>query len=270
MKYQASLPEHNDNISHEHPLRDVVRILVGLSATVLVLFWLLGVLVDHVVDGMSAQTEARLTQLMAMTPPESEPALASRQAWLQGQVDRLRQCAGVRTPVVVRVSDAAKPNAVVVPGGTVIVFKGLFDAVQSENGMAFVLAHELAHLAQRDHLRAIGRQLVLVAAAVVVTGDGSGAAGLLAPAQYLGESRYSRGREASADAHALATLACRYGHVGGADEFFTALRHEQDDVPAVAHYLATHPSMAARIEALQQAARAANLRSADVRPLPRF
>ena len=34
MKYQPALPEHNDNISHEHPLKDFVLILAALSALV--------------------------------------------------------------------------------------------------------------------------------------------------------------------------------------------------------------------------------------------
>ena len=56
MKYQAGLPEHNDNISHEHPLKDFVLILLGLSLAVLALVWALGFAVDAVVDEMSPAT----------------------------------------------------------------------------------------------------------------------------------------------------------------------------------------------------------------------
>lgn len=270
MKYQAGRIEHNDNISHEHPLKEFVLILVALSVAVLLGFLALGWLVDVVVDRMDARTEARLSALVAWTPPRSEPALRGREAWTQALVDDLRACAGVAQPVTVRISRARAPNAMVAPGGLVIVHTGLFDHVQSENGMAFVLAHELAHMAQRDHLRALGRSLVLIAAATVLTGDGSATAGVLAPAQHLGQSRYSRGRETAADARALATLNCRYGHAGGATEFFATLQREQGEAPALAHYLASHPSMAARIAALQGAMRQAGIGTGALRPLPRF
>ncbi len=272
MKYQPGLPEHNDNISHEHPLKDFVRILLGLSLAVLALVWALGFAVDAVVDEMSPETEARLTRLMAPKLPDvqsSDPASRAREAWLQSLVDGMRACAGIREPVTVRLAQAKEANAVVLPGGNVIVYAGLFEHVRSENGMSFVLAHELSHLINRDHLRGLGRSLVIIAAATVLTGDGSWTTGVLAPAQHLGQAHYSRGRESSADARALRILQCRYGHVGGATEFFESLREEDDEAPAIAHYLASHPSMGSRIEALQAAIREAGLRAGEVRPMQR-
>lgn len=270
MKYQASLPEHNDNISHEHPLKDFVLILAGLSAVIFAAYLALGWLVDVVVERMNPETEARLTQLVAWTAPRGEAALQGREAWAQALADGLKTCAGVKAPVTVRVSRSASPNAMVAPGGLVIVHSALFDSVRSENGMAFVLAHELSHLAHRDHLRALGRRLVLVTAVTLLTGDGSGTAGVLLPAQHLGESRYSRGREAAADGKALDILQCRYGHAGGATEFFETLQRKEDDVAAFTHYLASHPSMGARIDALRGAIRQKGMKTGDVRPMPRF
>ena len=57
MKYQASLPEHNDNISHEHPLKDFLLILAALSVLVVAGIWVLGCMVDAVVDRLSPETE---------------------------------------------------------------------------------------------------------------------------------------------------------------------------------------------------------------------
>lgn len=266
MKYQASLPEHNDNISHEHPLKDFLLILAALSALVVAGIWLLGLMVDAVVDRMSPETEKRLTSLFAMSAPAPVEALKPKEAYIQSLVDSMRSCAGVGTPVTVRMRASKDANAVVMPGGTVLVFSGLLEHVKSENGLAFVLAHELAHLANRDHLRGMGRAIVIITVATLLTGDGSWTAGLLAPAQQLGESGYSRGRESAADALALKVLQCRYGHVGGATELFASL-DKKDNVPAIAHYLASHPSMGARIAAIELAIRQAGLRKAEVRPL---
>jgi len=268
MKYAPSLPEHNDNVIREHPLKDFLSLLARLAALALLGYFLLGLLVDAVVDRMGPETEAALTRLVAVKVEGKPPAAdAGRSARLQQLVDSLRPCARFTGPANVRLSDSAVPNAMVVPGGTMFVFSGLLDHVRSENGLAFVLAHELAHLSHRDHLRALGRGVVLYGLAALITGDGSALASVLAPVQQLGDAAYSQARESAADAMALQVLACRYGHAGGATEFFEALRARDADALPGSHYFASHPAMEARIDAIHAATRKAGLTSGAVLPL---
>ena len=48
--------------------------------------------------------------------------------------------------IVVRRGD---PNAMVVPGGKVVVHSGLLDAMQTDDEIAAVLGHEVAHVLAR-------------------------------------------------------------------------------------------------------------------------
>lgn len=267
MKYEPTLPTHNDNIGHEHPLKDFLLIFAGVAAAVLAGFFLLGLLVDVAVDHMSPDTEAALGRIAAPRLTPGDPALAAREAQLQALVDSLRPCAGIGGPVTVRLMRSPVPNAFVVPGGAIYLFTGLLGQVKSENGLAFVLAHELAHGANRDHLRAMGRGIVLFSLAALAGADGASLANLMAPVQRIGESSYSRGREAAADAAALQTLNCRYGHAGGATELFIALKHQDDKHIAGTHYLASHPSMQSRIDALESAIRDGGMKRGAVTPL---
>ncbi len=50
----------------------------------------------------------------------------------------------------------------VTAGSYLFVTNGLLAAVESENELAFVLAHELGHFHHRDPLQALGRSLVLI------------------------------------------------------------------------------------------------------------
>lgn len=252
MKYQASLPAHNDNVSHEHPLKDFLLILAGLAAIGVLAVWLLGYAVDWAVESLSPEAEAKLNSVASVSLPESPKQEAKRGERVQALVTALNQCAGLNIKPQLRMHQSAVPNAVVVPGGTIIVFTGLVDRVHSENGLSFVLAHELAHIANRDHLRALGRGIVLFGISALLTGSDSGLSGLLAPAAHLGRAKYSREREALADAKALQILHCRYGHAGGATELFEALKKEDADTTGLSHYLASHPSMQARIDALKR------------------
>jgi len=270
MKYQPSLPGRNDNVSDEHPLKDFLSILVKLAALALLAFFVLGLLVDAVVDRMDASTEAALTRLIADKAPGVMAAPDKphpREAQLQALVDSLRSCARLTGPATVRLTESKVPNAVVVPGGNIYVFSALLEHVQSENGLAFVLAHELAHLSHRDHLRALGRGIVLYGLAALLSGDTSALATVLAPVRQLGDANYSRARESAADARALQVLACRYGHAGGATEFFQALDAGKDKAIPGAHYFDSHPAMRARIAAIQAAVAQQGLKTGAVVPL---
>ncbi|XYJ10374.1 M48 family metallopeptidase [Telluria sp. B2] len=267
MKYQPSLPGHNDNVSQEHPLKDFLKILAGLAALALLGFFLLGLLVDAVVDRMDSATEAALTRIVAEKTPAVPLKDDAREAQLQALVDSLRGCAGLQGPATVRLTRSTTPNAFVVPGGTIYVFTGLLGQVRSENGLSFVLAHELAHLAHRDHLRALGRGIVLYGLAALVSGDTSSLASVLAPVLQLGEARYSQARESAADALALRVLACRYGHAGGATEFFEALAKKGGAPLPGSHYFASHPALQARIAALQAMTAQAGMKTGALTPL---
>lgn len=95
--------------------------------------------------------------------------------------------------------------------------------------------------------------------------------GLLTASQgvvaHLGTAKYSREREALADAKALQILDCRFGHGGGATELFEALKKEDADTSRWSHYLASHPSMQARIDALTHAICQQGMKVSAVRPL---
>jgi predicted Zn-dependent protease len=153
------------------------------------------------------------------------------------------------------VFDDAATNAFALPGGTIVVTRGLLDAAESENELAFVLGHEIGHFAARDHLRAIGRGLILSQVMRSLIGSGAGDA-VPALSAELASRGFARDQERDADAFALGLVAAEYGHVHGADHFFGRLPDAEADLGdrAVA-WLATHPVSEARIEALRELAR---------------
>ena len=49
-------------------------------------------------------------------------------------------------------------NAFAAPGGYVLITKGLFDLLESEDQIAFVLAHEISHVVKKHHVKVIKDQ----------------------------------------------------------------------------------------------------------------
>jgi len=81
----------------------------------------------------------------------AETVSADDRGELVGRVERLSQVAGVRTPAVA-VAPSSVPNSFTVGGvanATLVVSEGLLEAL-SEDELDAVLAHELAHVANRD------------------------------------------------------------------------------------------------------------------------
>ena len=62
--------------------------------------------------------------------------------------------------VVVHYVDDPEPVAFATLGGHVFVFKGILESLETENALAMVLAHELAHLANRDAIISTGRAVL--------------------------------------------------------------------------------------------------------------
>lgn len=72
--------------------------------------------------------------------------------WVAMQSDR------ADLPWTFAVIDSSDLNAFAMPGGYVLVTSGLLDNMSSESELAGVLAHEIAHVVMRHHVREIERQ----------------------------------------------------------------------------------------------------------------
>ncbi len=157
----------------------------------------------------------------------------------------------------VGVIEEPDPNALALPGGRILVTRGLLLNARSENELAFVLGHELGHFRNRDHLRSLGRGLVtglLTSALGAATGlGGSNPLGL---AQGFAERGFGRSQERDADAFALGLVYALYGHVAGADDFFERLTADSSrrGVGRLGRWLSTHPLSQDRIASLQRLA----------------
>ncbi len=253
MKYEPWLPTHNDNISHHHPLREFFLLLSGILVFVALAFWSLGMLVDSAIDYIPPEKEAQLFANVDFNLEFPSEDSSDRQTFLQNLIDGLGRCINLPFPITMTVIESDQANAIALPGGKVMVFSGIFDHVKSENGLTFMLAHELGHFKSRDHLRGLGRGLVLAALSTVLLGANSNISQMLASTSEFQGAQYSQSRESQADLKALHALNCYYGHVGGATELFEVLQEQKGQLDlSMWHYFSSHPELQARIDDLHR------------------
>jgi predicted Zn-dependent protease len=266
MKFTPRRPETNVNVSPTSPVKEFVLLTGGLVAIAVGAYFLLGVAVNLVAPRLSVDFEKKLaTALMPKIGQDLE--FKEREAYLQAIVDRMQRCARLPYEFKVHYDRAAQFNAVALPGGHIIVFGGLFSAAEAENELAFVLAHEMGHYANRDHLKAMGRGLVEMAISSALFGADSGLSGVIGSGLNLTELSFSREQETDADAYALATINCAYGHINGALQFMGKFPAEADP-GEIGHYFSSHPEVRRRIGHLEEMIQTNQLTSGELTPLP--
>lgn len=151
-------------------------------------------------------------------------------------------------PLHIHISPDRDMNAFATLGGHIFINQGTIDAVTSENALAMVLAHEIAHVKNRDPITGLGTTTLFTLAMAVVTGSDSG----FTMVSNLAGLSFSRRQESNADKDALIALRSYYGHTLGADEFFSEiLRQDGGASPPI--FLSSHPDTANRIQIIKQA-----------------
>jgi Zn-dependent protease with chaperone function len=251
VKFTARRPGINVNVSPTHPLKELAILAGGLLAIVIGVYLALGLAVDLIVPRLSMDLEKKLAGAWIGKIVETD-AVADPTRSLQALVDRLQdQCAPLPYGVTVHVQQSAAVNAATLPGGHMVVFSGLLTEMTSENELAFVLAHELGHFAHRDHLRGLGRSLVLMTASTLLLGADNSINSMIGQSMALTELSFSRQQESRADEFALETLFCHYGHVADATAFFGKIPKDGDP-GRFGHYFASHPENRRRIDHLNE------------------
>ncbi len=155
--------------------------------------------------------------------------------------------------------DEAAANAWAMPGGKVVVYKGILPITKDETGLAVVLGHEVAHAIARHGNERVSQQLGLTLGGIGLSaaarnkpqetqdvinaayGIGSNA-GLLLP--------FSRKHESEADKMGLIFMAMAGYDPSHAPAFWSRMNQKGGaDVPEL---LSTHPSHGTRIKDLNE------------------
>jgi predicted Zn-dependent protease len=174
----------------------------------------------------------------------------------------VRAAPGAKYPYSFSVADLPEINAFALPGGPVWINRGVLSNVGNESQVAAVLAHEIAHIAQRHGADRLTQGMVakwglgLLGALLGNTGGAEAAqaaAGLLTGGVFL---KFNRDEEREADRVGM-TILTRSGWSGhGMVELFQMLGREAGrDAASVDAFLSSHPSPQDRIENLSQASR---------------
>lgn len=267
MKYTPRRLKTNVNVTPTCPLKELAVLVGGLLAIVLGLYILLGFAVDLIAPRMSVELEKKLAAPFIRHYENSTPTTEDEKR-LQALVDDLQsRCTNLPYDFKVHLVDSEAVNAAALPGGHILVFQGLLDQVSSLNSLTFILAHELGHYANRDHLRGMGRALVLLTVSVALLGSDNAVGDLLSKGLNVTEMGFSRKQETQADDFGLNALHCAFSHVAGATDFFAKMSEDQDP-GRFGHYFASHPENRRRIAHIEKRIKSLDYPAGTLTPMP--
>ncbi|MFO0997422.1 MAG: M48 family metallopeptidase [Alphaproteobacteria bacterium] len=236
--------------------REVALWIGGSFAAVAVLvFVIIPIVAASIAELVPRSAERRLgevvrRQLFAQMGDRTCDGAAALSA-LKGALVRLHpQGADIELIVL----DTPIVNAFTLPGGQIVLMRGLVEFTEAPDEVAGVLAHELAHDVHRHALKFFLKAATTSVLIGIVIGDVTGGTVLAAAGSFLAAAAYTREYEREADSSALLWLdRAGYGP-SGIVRFFERLKAKEGDLGEGAlRYLSTHPPLGERIAAADDA-----------------
>ena len=161
MEYENRPVPEGINVSNQHPLVDFFWMLAAVALVTIVLVVALSLGAGWLARQIPMAQENRWADAyLSQRPVEQSETALRKQRWLQDPADRLSPVMGLgpdTTISVLYVEDDEVINAFATLGGTIVIYSGLINSLDTENALAMVMAHEIAHIKQRDPITALGR-----------------------------------------------------------------------------------------------------------------
>tara|TARA_Y100000589_G_scaffold57403_2_gene47738 strand:- start:10880 stop:11752 length:873 start_codon:yes stop_codon:yes gene_type:complete len=226
------------------------KILLGLGLIAMLLISMANLIIDFMPYHFDRSIQSALQKLAF---PQSKSGSKDIEAYLTEIINKLKrhqdELKDIEFQVIYDNSD--KINAYAIPGDKILVTRGLWNTVNSENELAMVLAHELGHFKLRHHLKAYGRIGVIMFLMIPFTGQELGAE-LMQMILNGVAFGYQRKQEIAADDFGLFLMREEYGEQSaGLTNFLENIRKKESFASQFLSHNSTHPSTKKRIQIIK-------------------
>jgi predicted Zn-dependent protease len=205
---------------------------------------------DEIAIGKEAQAKVRKE-----TPQVTDGAVRAYVAGIGRQL--AAHARGERYPYTFSVANYREINAFALPGGPVWINRGAMQTAGSESQLAAVVAHEIAHIAQRHSAQQLSSAIVTNLGLTLLgalLGNAGGANAANIAARYVASGaflKFSRDDEQEADRVGVGIMSRAGWDAHGMIELMESIRaQEKRDPSSVETFFSNHPSPADRVALL--------------------
>ena len=242
--------------------------LGALASVAVILLVLIPTLADQLAEYIPPEREQALGDAVADqlgdllgAQTATRPALcteATGSTALTLMTRRVSASADLPYPLKVNVLNSGLVNAVTLPGGRILIFRGLIDEADSPEEVAGVLAHEIGHVINRDPTRGVLRSAGTAGIIGLLLGDFFGATVMAAASDAVLNASHQREAETLADELAYELMGEAGLPATALADFFEKMRAEHGESSGPLKYLASHPALSGRAERAAAADRIGN------------
>ncbi len=250
MKFVAKkLEKTADNSSGSERWRDRLKNLALVTFVLTVLYLILGFVADFSAMRISDEAEGQIFLTQTADEDDSAPPEFGDAKLIFAKL--IKNSDLRKLPYHLQYMPEDTPNAFAVPGGGVIVTRGLLEKMTDPTALAFVLGHELGHHQHRHTLKGVGRKALISFTFASLFGSG----GVISQAVDLAESQHSQSVETEADDFGFRLAHSVYGDAEGYLKFFKALQNtDSHEYAAWLQFVNSHPPTDARLQHLEKLA----------------
>ncbi|WP_320034530.1 M48 family metallopeptidase [Halarcobacter sp.] len=252
VKYNAKIPNTSVNVTQESFLLKTFKLGVSLAILATLFYLLISLTVNFIVSHLSTEQEKKLLNFITYDIDLN----GKEDKHLSEIKNKLASCTNIpyKTKIFISSEDNIA-NAYALPGGSIYITQKLMDELKSESELIFIIAHELSHFKNKDHLKGLGNSLFFASIGLIL---GEEYSSLLNYTIGIGGAKYSQNNEIAADKSGLELMQCAYDSVSGATNLFERMGKNEKKWK---YFLASHPDFHKRIEEMKKVIKEQNMNS---------
>ncbi len=243
------------NITEQNPLKEGLKILANLFFIIFCLYFTVYFGVGILIISLSNENQIKLENAISKLNT-TELAFKCYKSARTDKIKNLILTYDKKYPktskLEIKIIESKDLNAFCFPDGKIYITSGLYNFLKNDDELAFVVAHEMAHYKNKDHLEnlksAIANSSIALLLSLVTTDENIG--DIVANTIELGNLKHSRNAEKKADKYAAEALLNIYGTTSGGVRVLKILS-QKSDLPEAASILSTHPATKSRIKYLK-------------------
>lgn len=249
------LIEDGGNVSETSDVKEFFTVIGIIIALLLTVFFASDYIAKIYINHMTNETQAKIEKMLAgniyIKPNPKYNNELQKLNNIKNKIIPLDKNLQGKSKFPIQIYPSKEVNAFVMADGSIYFTEGLLKEIKNEDELAFILAHELGHYSHRDHLKFMGRQIIIAAVLTTMSiGQSNQFSSFANSANEISNITYSQKQEEEADKYANHIVLSLYGTNKGAVDFFKRLE-EKEKMPQFMHYFSTHPSPQYRIKLLK-------------------